>query len=82
MRTTISRCNTVSREETGNTIIPANKNRSYFFIVFTTGSGTIEFGNGGGLIPLANSAFYEPIVAPTGEISIVSAGGVYVIHEG
>jgi len=82
MSGTVHRANTRSYEESDDTVIPANKNRTYFFIVFITGSGTIEFGGGGGLIPLANAAFYEPLVVPTSEISIASTGGVYVIHEG
>lgn len=71
-----------SIEYTGNTILPANARRSYFFIVFTLSDGTIEFGGGGGKIPLGTGVIYEPTVAPTSEISIESVGGTYIIHEG
>ena len=80
------RTKATSREYTGNKVLPANPNRTYFFIVQTVGTGTIEFrdsggANGGGLIPLTTGAHYAPYLAPTAEISIVSAG-TYVIHEG
>ena len=73
--------NTVSTAHTGNLVIPANNNRSYFMIVITSSTGTIEFGNGGGLLPLAQNQFYEPHVCPIGEISIVTAG-TYVLIMG
>lgn len=76
------RTNAASREESENTVIPANPNRTYFFIVFTVGSGTVEFGGGGGKIPIANLGHYGPHLAPTGVISVESTGGTYVIHEG
>lgn len=82
MSNSLVRANLRSREETGNTVIPANRNRSYFFIVFTVGSGTIELGGGGGKIPIAQNAFYEPYIVPTSEISIESVGGTYIICEG
>lgn len=44
----IDRVNTRSTEHTGDLVIPANQNRSYLFIIQTSGTGTIEFGNGGG----------------------------------
>ena len=43
MSNSIVRVNSRSYEETGNTVLPKNPNRTYFFIVFTVGSGTIEF---------------------------------------
>ncbi len=78
----VTRGNTTSRAGTGNATIPANPNRSYFFIIFTgVGGGTVEFNNGGGLIPVPQDGHYAPHIAPIGEISIVAAGA-YVIHEG
>lgn len=43
----IVRLNTQSREYTGNTVLPSKRDRGYFFIVMTSGTGTIEFGGGG-----------------------------------
>ena len=82
MSNSVARVNSRSYERTDNTTLPMNTNRSYFFIVFTAGTGTIEFGGGGGKIPLTTGAHYVPGVAPTSEISIESIGGTYVIHEG
>ena len=78
---TIMAKNTVSTGHTGNLVLEANNNRSYFLITMLTVGGTIEFGGGGGLIPLAINQFYEPFVCPTGEISIVTTG-TYVLHMG
>lgn len=39
----IMRLNTVSKEYTGNTILPADSTRGYFFIVMTDTAGTVEF---------------------------------------
>lgn len=75
----ITRVNTRSTEHTGNLTIPANQNRSMFFIVQTVGEGTIEFGGGGGKIPLAEGVHYIPPIVPTDEIVIESVG-TYVIH--
>jgi hypothetical protein len=73
--------NTTSVEYTGNTVFPATANRAYFFIVMTVGSGTIEFGGGGGKIPLATGYVLEPQVCPLSEISIESTG-TYIVHMG
>ncbi|QDP58697.1 MAG: hypothetical protein Tp125SUR00d2C35697761_32 [Prokaryotic dsDNA virus sp.] len=73
--------NLTSREYTGNTTLPANQNRGYFYIVFTTGTGTVEFNKGGGLVPIASGEHYEPYVAPIGEISVVTTG-TFVVIEG
>lgn len=78
---TVMAKNTVSREYSGNKEFEPNNNRSYFFIVMTSGTGTIEFGKGGGKIPLATGQHYAPPVCPTGWINIESRG-VYVVHEG
>lgn len=77
----IVRLNTESREYTGNTVLPFKRDRGYFFIVMTAGTGTIEFGGGGGKIPLATGFHYSPSVAPISEISIETTG-TFVIHEG
>lgn len=75
----LTRVNTRSTEHTGNLIIPFNQNRSMFFIVQITGTGTIEFGNGGGKIPLDTGVHYIPPIVPIDEITIESTG-TYVIH--
>lgn len=62
----ILRLNTQSREYTGNTVLQFKKDRGYFFIVMTVGTGTIECGAGGGKIPLATG--------PTGGGTTVEAG--------
>ena len=78
--------NTVSTEYTGNYTLPANNNRTYFFIVMTDGTATISFGvvspgDTTGEIPLALLSHYNPPVAPTGEIRVTTTG-TFVIHEG
>lgn len=75
----ITRANTRSTEHTGNLTIPANTNRSMFFIVQTVGTSTIEFGGGGGKIPLGTGIHYIPPVSPTDEI-VIESTGTYVIH--
>ncbi len=73
--------NTVTKRYEGDKIIPHDSDRSYFFIVMISGAGSIEFGRGGGEIPLVASEHYSPYVCPTGEISIKSTGA-YVVHMG
>lgn len=75
----IERANTRSTEHTGNLVIPSAQNRSYFFIIQTSGTGTIEFGGGGGKIPLSEGTHYNPNVVPTDEISIETTG-TFVVH--
>ncbi len=77
----ITRLNTVSKEYTGNLTLPFDQDRGYFFIVMTAGTGTVEFGKGGGKIPLAEGNHYNPPVTPTSQIDIETVG-TYVIHEG
>jgi hypothetical protein len=76
---TLHRVNSRSTAHSGDLVLPENRNRGYFFIVMTAGIGTIEFGGGGGLIPLATGEHYNPPVAPTSEISIVTTGD-FVLH--
>jgi len=77
----ITRLNTVSKEYTGNTIFPPDKHRGFFFLVLTGTSGTVEFGQGGGKLPLAAGDHYAPNVAPIGEISVETAG-TFIVHMG
>jgi hypothetical protein len=76
----ILRKNTVSTAHTGNLVIEADRNRGYFFIV-AQGDLTMEFGGGGGEIPLKEGQHYCPYVCPIGEIK-VNSGNSYVIHMG
>ena len=73
--------NIVSTSHTGNLVLSANNNRSYFFIQMLSASGTVEFGGGGGLLPLGINQVYEPNVSPTSAISIVTVG-TYVLITG
>ena len=77
----LHRLNIVSTEYTGNTTIPRNPNRGYFLIVMTEGTGTVEFGTGGGKVPLTADEYYEPYVTPTSEITVETLGK-FVIVEG
>lgn len=71
--------NNRSIQYTGPLSLPENYNRAYFFIVVTTGSVEIEFGDGGGRIPLAQGNHYCPYVCPTSTIRITGTG-TYVLH--
>lgn len=80
----ITRLNTVSKEYTGNQTFPFDQDRGYFFIVMTSGSGTVQFGGGGGEIPISTSIHYEPSVCPLSEISVLTASetDTFVVHFG
>ena len=73
---------TQSKEYSGNTTFAADTRRNYFFIIALNGDLTIEFGQGGGLIPVVSSGTYEPLVASTSEINILADVGTnYVVHS-
>lgn len=76
----INRANIISREFTGAKVIPKNTNRAYLFIVCTSGSIGVEYGEGGGVIPLSTGVFLEPYVIPTSSITI-SGTGTYTVAE-
>lgn len=75
----IRKAGLISKEYTGNTTLPKQGNRSYFFIVMTQGTCTLEFGKGGGTIPLSEGNFYEPIIVPTSQIDVVSTGTYTIV---
>ncbi len=77
----VIRANTISTEHSGDLLIPADNKRSYFFIVMTSGSAGLEFGGGGGLVPLTEGAHYNPPIAPVGAIRVVTEG-TYIVHMG
>ncbi|GAG30092.1 unnamed protein product [marine sediment metagenome] len=76
------RMNTVSTSFSGDKVLEADNSRGYFFIVFTAGDGSLEFGGGGGKIPLEEGDHYYPPVCPIGEIKINGAGATYTLHMG
>ena len=71
--------NLVSQTHLGNLTIPANRDRSYFFIIMTSADGTIKLGKGSGAVPLASGVHYEPYVCPTGELEITTTGDYIVV---
>lgn len=71
--------NIVSKGGTGNLIIPANRDRSYFVVFMTSASGTVKLGKGSGEVPIVNGGFYEPYICPTGEIEITTTGTYVVV---
>ena len=74
------RTNLTSRAQTGTTVLEPNNNRSYFAVFPTTDGATIEFNEGGGLVPVAEGGFYEPYVVPTGLVEII--GTEYTVVTG
>ena len=83
---TIMAKNTVSTGHTGNLVLEANNNRSYFFYTMITGDSTVSFGQVGagqvtGEIPVLAGEHYQPPVCPTGQIRITTTG-TYVVHQG
>jgi hypothetical protein len=76
----ISKANYKSITITEETTFATDTQRNYFMVVPTTGTATIEFNDGGGLVPLAEGGFFEPLVVPVGTIKIVpSALGSCVV---
>lgn len=73
--------NLVSREYTGAIQVPANANRSYFFILVTGGTIGLSFGGGNGEIQMTSGQSYEPLVAPISSYEVTGTG-TYVITEG
>ena len=72
--------NLTSREYTGTTTLSANPNRTYFYVIMTSGSGSVEFNNGGGQVPLAANSWYEPYICPISEITITTTGACTVVE--
>ena len=77
----IERLNMTSKSYSGNTSFPANQNRGYFQIIMTSGTGTVEFGGGGGAIPLAADEKFSPRVCPTSSIDVATAGTFIVLSD-
>lgn len=78
LNTQIAGVSTVSTEYTSNTTLAANPDRKYLFILNVSGTTTLAIGGGAGLLPVPG--FYEPFIAPTGTIDIVTDGTVIVVE--
>jgi hypothetical protein len=71
-----------SVEYTGNKLFGhpnSGKRRSFFYVVMIAGTGTIEFGEGGGLIPLSLSGIYFSAEGANATIEVVTTG-TYIVH--
>lgn len=75
----ITKANLESREfAVGTHTFPADSNRTYLMVVVATGvTATIEFNEGGGLVPITD--YIEPLVAPISTFTVVSTGVFYVV---
>lgn len=71
--------NLVSTTYTGNTTILAERGREYFLIQATDAALTLTLGFGDGSIEVPNGGYYEPYVAPSTQIDIVTAGSFVVV---
>jgi hypothetical protein len=72
-----------SNEYTGNKLFGhpnSGKRRSFFYVVMLSGTGTVEFGDGGGLIPLGINGEYQTIDGANTTIEVVTTG-TYVVHS-
>lgn len=69
-----------TKEYTGTTNLPVNRNRDYIAIFPIIGAATVKFNDGNGVVPVVEGGFYEPLVAPTSSIEII--GGTYIVVEG
>lgn len=78
----ISKANYRSIQITAETTFAADTQRNYFMVVPTTGTATVEFNGGGGLVPIAEGGALEPHVVPTGTIKIVPSGVCVVCISG
>ena len=75
----IENANLVSTTYTGNTIIPAKRGREYLLIQSLVSHADITFGGGTGAIHIPTHGFYEPLKAPSTEISVITTGTFVVV---
>jgi hypothetical protein len=61
----------------GTTIFKKSNNRGYL-LIYAEAPLTIELGEGGGLIPLAATGYYEPLVAPISEVKVIATGNFVI----
>jgi len=73
--------NIVSKTYTGNQSFPAARGREYFMIQAgaTTTDLTVTFGNGTGAVKVIADGFYEPYIAPSSTIDVVTTGSFVVV---
>jgi hypothetical protein len=57
----------------------SGQRRSFFYVVMLSGTGTVEFGDGEGLIPLGLYGNYQTVDGANTTIEVVSTG-TYVVH--
>jgi hypothetical protein len=69
----------VSEGLAGNRVLPASRGREYFLIQPTGAPLQIKFGGGSGSITIQDGSYYEPYVAPSTSIEIISAGTYTVV---
>ncbi len=69
----------ISEALAGNRVIPAHRGREYFLIQPTGTPLQIKFGGGSGSVTIQDGSYYEPYVAPSTSIEIISAGTYTVV---
>ncbi len=73
------RLNAASKQYTTTKTWPADTGRGYLFIYVVSGDITVEFGGGGGAIPVTAGGFFEPSATPTSEMVITPTAAVYIV---
>jgi len=63
----------------GNTTLPARRGREYLMVLAKDAALTISIGGGAGSVPVSVGGFYEPLIAPSGELVIVTTGTFVVV---
>lgn len=75
----IQRLNVQSTLHVNSLSLVADPSRGRFEIVQLTGDSTVEFGQGGGLLPIPAEYHYVPTVCPTGQIDILTTGSYVIV---
>lgn len=76
-----NKCNMRSVAYTTTQTFPRDTDREYFYVYVVSGSIVVEFGDGGGEIPIASGGFYEPIAIPTSKIVITPTGATFIVNS-
>lgn len=69
----------ISKKYTGSHEFPHDENRQYMMILKDEGDTTMEFGNGGGKIPVP--AFLEPYRVPISAMRIETTGSFLLVVD-
>lgn len=69
----------VSTTYTGDTTIPANRGREYLLIQSLVSHADVTFGSGTGAVHIPTHGFYEPLKAPSTELTITTSGTFVVV---